>query len=585
MTRLSVPGVYVSEQKYVLNPLQIDSRCLCAFAGITEKGKVGEPVLIKSFDEYLKIYGGFDTEGVLPLSVYSFFKCGGKECVVTRVAHRESAKPSVLELECQKGSVRLTALTPGTWGNYICVKLWHEYEKIPKKVSEIGKDCDYIEFESDDEIGLSCGDIIDINLLNGTTVCREISKIERNRIYFTYPLNALKKRKDDKGKLLVRKVYFSVIISNKDRKNETYLHLSMNRNDERYFETYINARSKVCNFSKGDAGGMIKPVFSQNAKNGFDGVADLTAADFIGHYNGLNDYSGIGSFESRDDISVIAVPDLNWLIKQSGKDSSECLKEYEAVQKALVGQAERFPDRFAVLDMPDSFDTVQAIDFANKMSSPFAAIYYPYINVLDPLDPLGCKTLRIPPSGAVSGCISLTDSEKGIFHAPANCIIHGAAGISRKITSGEMEMLYDRNINVLKYFPGSGVKIWGAKTLSSEYDWRYINVRRTFSRISAAIKQGTQWAVFETNDRNLRKRVVRQVSGFLLDLWMKGWLSGRTAEQGFYVRCDDELNPPESIDKGMLVFEVGIAIVRPAEFFKVTITAEKDGASVYIQEN
>ena len=130
MNRLSVPGVYVSEQQYVLNPLQIDTRCLCAFAGIAEKGPVGKPELINSFDEYLKLYGGFDTEGVLPLSVYSYFKCGGKECVVTRVAHSESIHEAELELECQKGSVKLKALTPGTWGNYICVKLWYEYEKL-----------------------------------------------------------------------------------------------------------------------------------------------------------------------------------------------------------------------------------------------------------------------------------------------------------------------------------------------------------------------------------------------------------------------------------------------------------------------
>lgn len=147
-----------------------------------------------------------------------------------------------------------------------------------------------------------------------------------------------------------------------------------------------------------------------------------------------------------------------------------------------------------------------------------------------------------------------------------------------------MEELYENNINVLRYFPGSGVKIWGAKTLSSNPDWRYINVRRTFSRICSAIRKGTQWAVFEVNDRNLRKRLVRQVSGFLIDLWMKGYLAGGTAEESFYVRCDDELNPAENIDNGILTFEVGIAIVRPVEFFQITITAEKDGSSVYINE-
>jgi phage tail sheath protein FI len=178
-----------------------------------------------------------------------------------------------------------------------------------------------------------------------------------------------------------------------------------------------------------------------------------------------------------------------------------------------------------------------------------------------------------------------TDSEKGIFHAPANRLLHGAVGLANQIEYKEYELLYTEGINILKYFPGKGIKIWGARTLSSNPDWRYINVRRTFSVICKSLKQGTQWAVFETNDKNLRKRLVRHVSGFLLDLWMKGYLSGNTAEQGFYVRCDEELNSPEHTDKGMLIFEVGIAITKPTEFFRISITAEKEGASVYIQEN
>lgn len=583
MTKLTVPGVYVSEQKYVLNPLQIDSRCLCAFAGISEKGPVGNPVLVKSFDEYLKLYGGFETEGILPLSVYSFFKCGGKECIVTRVAHKESVREAELELECQKGSLKLKALSPGTWGNYICVKLWYEYEKLAAQIRNIGDNDDFVEL--DNVANIATGDILDFNLQNGNTVCRQVARIEDNRIYFTYPIKNLNKHKNERKLIGIRQVFFSTIISNKEKKNETYLHLSMNEHNERYFETYINKRSNTFRISRNDAEGIVKPVYSQHAKYGCDGVADLTAADFIGCYNGINDYYGIGSFETRDDISLIAVPDLNWLLMQSGKNDEDRLKSYEAVQKAMVIQAEKFPNRFAILDMPDNFNTEAAISYADRIHSNCAAVYYPYINVIDPLDASGYKTIRMPPSGAVCGCIGMTDSEKGIFHAPANCIIQGAVGLSKKVLQNEIELLYGKNINTLKYFPGSGVKIWGAKTLSSEYEWRYISVRRTFSKISAAIKQGTQWAVFEVNDKNLRKRLVRQVSGFLLDLWMKGYLAGSTAEQGFYVRCDEELNPIENIDNGILTFEVGIAIVKPAEFFQITITAEKDGASVYIQED
>jgi len=582
MTNFSVPGVYISQQEYTLNPLQIDTRCLSAFAGISEKGPVDEPILINSFDEYIKTFGGFDTEGVLPLSIYSYFKCGGKECIVTRVAHKESVRCAELDIKCQSGAFKLQALTPGVWGNYICTKIWYEYEKISNAIISISETFDCLCLNSVEDIEV--GDVIEFNLNDGHTVCRQIDGINENEIHLSYPLNIMKNYKDSLNEVAIKKVYYSVILSNKDKKNETYLHLSMNKNDERYFASFINKRSRICKIIENNPSGAVLPVYSEYARGGNDGIADITAGDFIGHYRGLNDFRGIGTFESREDISLISVPDICWLLSQAGKNQEERLNSYRAVQNALIEQAERFIDRFAVLDMPDYFDTVEAENYAKKIDSAFAAIYYPYINVIDPLDSIGCKSIRIPPSGAICGSIVMTDGEYGIYHAPANCIIQGSVGLSKKITQGEHSELYDKGINVLKYFPGSGVKIWGAKTLSSNIDWRYISVRRTFSRICSALKKGTQWAVFENNDKNLRKRLVRQVSGFLIDLWMKGYLAGSSAEKGFFVRCDEELNPPEKVDNGILTFEVGIAIVRPTEFFQITITAEKDGASVYIQE-
>ncbi|HBP10050.1 MAG TPA: hypothetical protein DD629_07730, partial [Treponema sp.] len=173
MNKFSLPGVYVSEQQYTLNSLQIDTRCLTAFAGICEKGPVGEPVFIESFDGYLKHFGGFDTEGVLPLSVYSYFKCGGKECIVTRIAHKESVRNAELELKCQICSLRLTALTPGTWGNYLCAKLWYEYERASCSIEDAVSDGSYIIL--DREADLEQGDIVELNLGAGRTIYREIS--------------------------------------------------------------------------------------------------------------------------------------------------------------------------------------------------------------------------------------------------------------------------------------------------------------------------------------------------------------------------------------------------------------------------
>jgi uncharacterized protein len=506
MEQMVIPGIYVSEQQYTLNPLKIDKRCLTAFAGITERGPVNRPVHLKSFDAYLSVFGGFDTAGVLPCSVYTYFKCGGAECIVTRVANTESARCASIHIPCAAGSFAVEALSAGHWGNYITVRVWHEKDS-----------------------------------------------------------------------------YFSMRFSYRG-KGESYLHLSPDPQDERYFERYINSRSQLCRIKGGNHTGMVENVYGRMLRGGCDGIADLTAGAFIGGYGGPEQYSGIGCFESRDDISLVAAPDMFWLLSIAGKSMEEKHLDVQAVQQALIDQASRFPGRFAILDIPPGLDFPEAADWAKKLDTPFAAAYYPFIDVLDPLDPVGAKTIRIPPSGAICGCIVAEDNENGVFHAPANCVLQGAAGIAQKVSTGGQEVLYENRINMLRYFPGSGVKIWGARTLSSDPDWKYINVRRTFSRITAAIKTGTQWAVFEVNDKNLWKRLVRQVSGFLLDLWMEGYLAGSTAEQGFFVRCDSELNPPENIDDGILTFQVGVAIVKPLEFFKILITAEKDGASVYIQD-
>jgi len=516
MISLQVPGIYVKPQEYRLNPLQIDKRCLAGFVGIAERGPLHKPVTISSFDEYLKIFGSFDTAGSLPFSVYSFFKCGGAECIVVRAANENHAKKAMMELKCTEGGkVRLEALSEGSWGNYITVRIWHETDKLKEGEAE---------------------------------------------------------------------TFISVSLSCKDR-NENYLHLSMNPRSERYFASYINERSRLCEISTEKNKGIIKPVFSEHASGGRDGIAEMTAGDLIGQYNGPNQFRGLGALESRDDISLICIPDAAWLNTQTGLTEEEREKSLSAVHRALIDQAERFPGRFAVLDVPNKLDGSKILSWAKKYDTSCAAAYFPDIDIVDPLDPTGIKTVRIPPSGAICGSIAVMDSEKGIFHAPANVILHGAVGLANKIEDAEYETLYGAGVNMLKYFPGKGIKIWGARTLSSDPEWRYINVRRTFSSICRSLKAGSQWAVFEPNNKKLWKRVVRQVSGFLLDLWMQGYLAGSTSEQGFIVRCDEELNPPENIDRGILTFSVGLAITKPMEYFMISITAEKDGASVYIKED
>ena len=343
-----VPGIYVQEQQYDLNPLKIDSRCLCAFAGVAEFGPVNEPVLVSGFDEYLKVFGGFDTAGVLPFSVYSYFKNGGKECVVVRIADEQTARCAFYTVKKPEGQFTLTAKTPGKWGNYITVSIWKESQES-----------------------------------------------------------------------------FSATLKFKN-KSESFIHLEYDKSSPRYFETYINEHSSLCRASVSGIIEQIEPVLMKPFYGGREGLSAITAKHFIGNYSGLDKYSGIGCFESRGDISLIAVPDLCVL-----KNKNDVF----AVQNAMISQAERFPGRFAILDIPKDLDVVEAANWAGKLNTSCAAAYFPFIHMTDPLDATGISTVCIPPSGAVCGNIAATDSEKGIFYAPANRILEGAVSLSGKMTS------------------------------------------------------------------------------------------------------------------------------------------------------
>jgi hypothetical protein len=195
----------------------------------------------------------------------------------------------------------------------------------------------------------------------------------------------------------------------------------------------------------------------------------------------------------------------------------------------------------------------------------YAALYYPWIKVADMTGSNGAMRL-VPPSGHMAGIYARSDAERGVHKAPANEVVSGANGLAVQVTKGEQDMLNPIGVNCIRSFPGRGIRVWGARTLSSNPAWRYVNVRRLFNMIEESIERGTQWVVFEPNDPDLWARVRRDVRAFLSVVWRSGALFGTTAADAFYVKCDQETNPPETRDLGQLIVEVGIAPVKPAEF-------------------
>lgn len=279
---------------------------------------------------------------------------------------------------------------------------------------------------------------------------------------------------------------------------------------------------------------------------------------YIGRDGGPGARTGLKCFEETDEVAILTAP---------GQTSA-------AVQDALLSHCETRKDRFAVLDSPETI-TGGVDKLPKPRDSKYGAYYFPWIQVYDP----DKGNIFVPPSGHIAGVYSRTDSERGVHKAPANEIVRGALGLKYNVSKGEQDLLNPKGINAIRFMNG-GIRIWGARTLSSDPSWRYINVRRLFIMVEASIERATQWVVFEPNDHRLWKRVQRTISSFLTLLWRNGALMGTSPEQAFYVKCDDETNPPEVIDAGQLVVEIGLAPVKPAEFVIFRIGQMASGGGV-----
>jgi hypothetical protein len=208
----------------------------------------------------------------------------------------------------------------------------------------------------------------------------------------------------------------------------------------------------------------------------------------------------------------------------------------------------------------------------------FGAFYFPWITTVDPMNG---ERVNVPPSGHMAGIYARTDVSRGVHKAPANEVVYGAGNLVRHITHEEQAELNSNGVNCIRYFPNRGIRVWGARTVAgADSEWRYLNVRRLFNFVEESIALGTGWTVFEPNDPTLWGNIRRDVGAFLLRLWRDGALLGRTPEEAFFVQCDEQTNPPESIDAGQVVALIGLAPVKPAEFIIFRIGQHAGGAEV-----
>ena len=512
------PGVYVKEVPAGSRPIEGVGTAVAAFVGLTEQGPYNQPTLVSNWGEFLRTFGGW-TGGYLPLSVFSYFNNGGGAAYIIRVGENGSGTQAA-----HAGAELTSAVKAGT------------------AVYRI---------EAKREGGEGAGLSVDVQH------------------------NAPERQAEGEGEGESREETFTLTVNQGNRTLESFPNLHT-RKDQRNAATVVNRESKLIQLQEVGSASVAERLPSSGRVALSGGAmlpARVTSDDYVGD---VSERSGVGGLETLEDVTMVAVPDLMAAYEQGHID----LDGVQVVQQAVIDHCTLMQDRMAILDAPPEHSAQQILDWRREKTnydSRFAALYWPWVEMFDP----GTNQTRlVPPSGAVAGIWARTDTTRGVHKAPANEVVMGATKLGFQLTSVEQGELNRLGINCIRAFSGRGIRVWGARTLSSDSSWRYINVRRLFNYVVSSILAGTQWAVFEPNDLELWQRLNRTVSAFLLGMWRGGALFGATPSEAFYVKCDAETNPPDVIESGQVVIEVGIAPVKPAEFVVFHIAQLPSGGSV-----
>jgi phage tail sheath protein FI len=516
------PGVYIEEAQSGSRPIEGVGTAVAAFIGLAAKGPLNQPTLVTNWSQFTGTFGDFIDGSYLAHSVYAYFQNGGGNCYVVRVGANGAASNG----HRGNGRAQPEALPAGpqaALGSY--------------RVSAI-------------DGGVASGDItVEVTEAGGEAPTDDM---------------------------------FKIVVRQKGDVKEEFDRATMGRGKANVV-TMVNAASQVIRIDLEDttapASQLEKPTPGMTATltdppPSIDVPAlNLSADDYVGD---VAERTGFGGLEAVDEVTMLCVPDLMSAYQQGALD----LEAVKAVQLAMIAHCELMGDRMAILDPPPGLNAQQIkewrVDDANY-DSMYAALYWPWVKVMNPLT--GAGTF-MPPSGHMAGIWGRNDDTRGVHKAPANEVMRGVLDLEVQITKNEHDLLNPVGINCLRTFPGRGIRVWGARTLSSDPAWRYLNVRRLFNYMEESILNGTQWCVFEPNDRALWARIRRTIAAFLVNEWRKGALFGATPDEAFYVKCDDETNPAEGIDAGQVLCEIGVAPVKPAEFVIFRLAQFSGGTSL-----
>ena len=521
MPEYLTPGVYVEEIERGPRPIEGVPTSTAAFLGETQRGAL-RPRLITSYKEYNRWYGSvFQDARYMPHAVNGFFDNGGKRLYVSRIVG--AAATTAFKTF---GNFTVTAVGPGLWGR----RVW-------------------------------------VRIQDGTTKKADGTSGFRLKLAFWPPGPDFE-------------LYDPLLPENRTKLPrpqavEDYDDLSMDPNSSNYFGKRLldgTTGLPVSALAVLDAapGRTDKPAPNPPTgefldQNGTDDPAALGAADYVGLPSGARqELQGLSMLELDPfrDVALVYAP--------KPRDN-----DVDIVTK-IIDHCERLRFRFAAVDSGNS-DPSQFDPRTTIADSEYAGFYTPWIMASDPESGTRVPT---PPGGHVLGIYARTDAERGVFKAPANEVVRGALDLTFDINDNLQGAMNPMGVNAIRRFPGRGIRLWGARTLTSNALWKYVSVRRLFIFLERSIYEGTQWVVFEPNEDKLWGRVRDTIRLFLRSQWRGGALFGRTEDEAFFITCDRRTMSQDDILNGRLICEIGIAPVRPAEFvifrvFQYTAEAQR----------
>jgi phage tail sheath protein FI len=560
MPEYLAPGVYMEEVSGGSKAVEGVSTSTAAFLGETIRGPV-EPRLITNFGDFQRIYGGSPQGSHLEVAVNGFFQNGGSRCYIARVTphDRDEVGRATLSGRGNREVMEASANGPGQWADSTALVVDDDprYQEGENEYFEVsvrywGTDPDAVSDpasadpepapaieESYDSLTpeQSSSNFYEKKLSSSSLV--SVQRLDEGRpdsgvFWLGADDGESESGSDDEGGP-------AADLPDDDELDE----LKYNELQD-LAEPFDIDRTQTKDELKAD----LKEIRDARTDGGAQAAtATATQEPALSDYQGTDiagERTGLAALKQHDNISIVCVPDEN---------------QIRGLTEAVVTHCENMGDRFAVLQAPQNPGRISELE--TPVDSQYAAYYYPWVEVKHPrtnLDQL------VPPGGHVAGMYARNDAETGVHGAPANMVVRGALDLQHNITKGEQDVLNPKGVNCIRSFQGRGIRVWGARTCSSDPEWKYLNVRRLFLYIEQSIEEGTQWAVFEPNDRDTWARIRQSVSNFLETAWRDGALMGTSPDEAFFVDCGEETMTQDDIDNGRLICEIGVAPVKPAEF-------------------